>query len=456
MTEVLIFVAGLLIGGLVTWFLATSRVRAAVADKQAELQSRIGASESTVEELRRQLAERDADIAKLRGDIQGEQQTRVAAETRLQESFKNIAEQQKLLVDAEKKLKDAFSALSAEALRHNSEAFARQTAEKVRPLTEALKRYEDEIKQIEKARQTSYTSLTDQLKAVATTHQQLSRETTSLVHALRTPQVKGRWGELQLRRTVEVAGMSPHCDYIEQYSVDTEEGRQRPDLLVKLPGGRTIIVDSKVSTNAYLDAVGAAEEAVQREHLAHYVGAIRDHVRKLSSKEYWAKFDSTPDFVVMFVPGESFFSAALEQDHKLIEDAMSSRVILASPTTLIALLRTVAYSWRQQGLLDNAREIGKIAKTLFERVCTFADHLGKVGDGLRKATDAYNASVGSWEARVLPMGRRITELGVTARQSEFAELERVEGSPRSLPAIENSEEEESRPASEEHDPAGGG
>ena len=367
----------------------------------------------------------------------------MTAETRLSESFKNLEAQQKLLADAERKLKDAFSALSVEALRHNSEAFAKQAAEKVRPLTDALKRYEEEIKKIETARQTSYTSLHDELKRVAATHQRLTHETGSLVHALRTPQVKGRWGELQLRRTVEVAGMSANCDYVEQYSVETEDGRQRPDLLVKLPGGRTIVVDSKVSTNAYLDAVGADEETVQQEHLVRYVRAIREHVRSLSSKAYWDQFDSSPDFVVMFVPGESFFSAALEQDRTLIEDAMRSRVILASPTTLIALLRTVAYSWQQQELLENARKIGETAKTLFERVCTFADHLGKVGDSLRKATDAYNASVASWESRVLPMGRRVGELGVTAKHGDFAELERVEGSPRSLPMGDDAEMPES-------------
>ncbi len=443
MLDVLMLLAGLVVGGLAAWFWAGSRARAASVAQTADLQNQLGASHSTVEELRRRLAELNSETGKLRGDLQNEQQARVTAETRLTESFKNIEEQKRLLADAQTKLKDAFSALSVEALRHNSEAFAQQAAEKVRPLSEALKRYEEEIKKIETARQTSYTSLHDELKRVAATHQQLTQETGSLVHALRTPQVKGRWGELQLRRTVEVAGMAPNCDYVEQFSLDTEEGRQRPDLLVKLPGNRTIVVDSKVSTNAYLDAVGATDEAVRQQHLTRYVRAIREHVRLLSSKAYWKQFDSAPDFVVMFVPGESFFSAALEQDRSLIEDAMRSRVILASPTTLIALLRAVAYSWQQQELLENARKIGETARLLFERVCTFADHLGKVGDNLRKATDAYNASVASWEARVQPLGRRISELGVTAKQAEFAGLQRVDNTPRSLPADAAAEEGES-------------
>ncbi len=435
MIEVLFFAAGLLVGGvaggLVIWLLAARPARSA-AGETADMHARLGAGESTIAELRRRVSEQDEQAAGLRRNLANEQQARVAAETRLSESFKSIEAQQKLLAEAEKKLKDTFAALSAEALRHNSEAFAKQAAEKVRPLSDALKRYEEEIKKIETARQTSYTSLHDELKRVAATHQQLTKETSSLGHALRMPQVKGRWGELQLRRTVEVAGMSSHCDYVEQFSVETEDGRQRPDLLVKLPGDRTIVVDSKVSTNAYLDAVGEDDETVRREHLARYVRAIRAHVRSLSGKAYWAQFDSAPDFVVMFVPGESFFSAALEQDRTLIEDAMRDRVILASPTTLIALLRTVAYSWQQQELLENARKIGDTAKLLFERVCTFADHLGKVGDSLRKATDAYNASAASWEARVLPMGRRVNELGVTAKQDKFAELKRVEGAARSL------------------------
>ena len=443
MLDVLMLVAGLVVGGLAAWFWAGSRARAAGVAQTADLQNQLGASHSTVEELRRRLAELNSETSKLRSDLQNEQQARVTADTRLTESFKNIEEQKRLLADAQTKLKDAFSALSVEALRHNSEAFAQQAAEKVRPLSEALKRYEEEIKKIETARQTSYTSLHDELKRVAATHQQLTQETGSLVHALRTPQVKGRWGELQLRRTVEVAGMAPNCDYVEQFSVDTEEGRQRPDLLVKLPGNRTIVVDSKVSTNAYLDAVGAADEAVRQQHLTRYVRAIREHVRLLSSKAYWKQFDSAPDFVVMFVPGESFFSAALEQDRSLIEDAMRSRVILASPTTLIALLRAVAYSWQQQELIENARMIGETARLLFERVCTFAEHLGKVGDNLRKATDAYNASVASWEARVQPMGRRISDLGVTAKQGEFAGLQRVDNTPRSLPAEAAADEGES-------------
>ena len=433
MTEALIFAAGLAIGGVVAWLIAGSRARAASAASAGELQNRLGASDSTVEELRRQITTFQADSAALRSSLQVEREGRVTAETRLEESSKNIAEQRKLLEEAEKKLKDAFSALSVEALRHNSEAFAKQAAEKVRPLAEALKRYEEEIKQIEKSRQASYSGLTEQIKAVAGAHQQLARETTSLTHALRKPEVKGRWGELQLRRTVEAAGMSAQCDYVEQFTVADDEGRLRPDLIIKLPGNRNIVVDSKVSTNAYLDALQTDEPEVRRGHLAQYSRAIREHIKGLSSKAYWSQFESTPDFVVMFVPGESFFSAALEQDQTLIEDAMRSRVILASPTTLIALLRAVAYSWKQQELIENARQIGDTARELFDRVCTFAGHLGKVGENLKKATESYNAAARSWETRLTPLGRRIVELGVSGKRDEFAELEQIEATVRMLP-----------------------
>jgi DNA recombination protein RmuC len=443
MTEVLIFAAGLLVGGLVIWFLATSRARAAAAGERSELQARLGAGESTIGELRRRVAEQDQETDRLRTNLQSEQQARVMAETRLDESVKNIAEQRKLLEAAEKRLKDAFAALSVDSLRQNSEAFAKQAAEKVRPLVEALQRYESEIKQIEESRQKAYGGINEQLKAIASTHKDLSRETASLVTALRAPQTKGRWGEITLQRAVEVAGLSAHCDFITQVSVDTDEGRLRPDLVVMLPGNRAVVVDAKAPTSAYLDAVESSDEEARRRHLARHAQAVRTHMHALAGKAYWSQFATAPEFVVMFVPGEAFFSAALEQDRDLIEEGIRKRVIIASPTTLIALLRAVAYSWQQQELIENAREIGQTAQQLFERVCTFAGHLDKVGDSLRRATETYNASVASWESRVLPMGRRVNELGVTAKQADFAKLERIEASPRSLPIGEAAEERKS-------------
>ena len=447
MPEMLYLLGGILIGGFVVGLLVHGRARTVAADRNAELGAQLAREQSTVVELRDQLAQRKEEIERtsarlqedadrLRSQIQAEQQARVAADTRVAESLKNVAEQRKLLEDAERKLKESFTALSAEVLRQNSEQFAKQTAEKVQPLNEALKRYEQEIRQIEKSRQESYAGLTKQLEQMGATQAQLSQNTGSLVHALRTPHVKGRWGELQLRRVVEVAGLSSHCDYIEQFSTDAEEGRLRPDLLVKLPGDRTIVIDAKVSTNAYLDALGESDEVARQPHLQRYIKAVREHVRQLSGKAYWNQFQNAPDFVVMFVPGESFFSAALEQDRTLIEEALNSRVILASPTTLIALLRAVAYGWQQQAQIENARHIGETAKLLYDRVCTFADHLAKVGDQLRRASETYNAAAASWEARIVPMGRRVQELGVSSKQGEFAELSPIDVTPRKLTSAE--------------------
>jgi len=432
-SEALALAAGLLIGVVSAWLVAASRARARAAQQAAEMQSRLSAAESTLGEVRQQLSRREQELTDLRSTLQGEQQARVSAETRLSESLKHIAEQKQLLDEAEKKLKDAFAALSLESLRQNSEEFARRTAEKVRPLEEALRRYEAELKRIEEARQQAYGGLTEQLKAIASTHQQLSRETTGLVQALRSPQVKGRWGEITLQRAVEVAGLSPHCDFVPQMTVGTEDGRLRPDLVVTLPGGRTVVVDAKAPTGAYLDAVAAQSESERQAHLARHAAAIRAHMQNLSGKAYWAQFDAAPEFVVMFVPGEAFFSAALEQDRELIEDGIRRRVILASPTTLIALLHAVAYSWRQQELIENARRIGQTAAELFDRVCKFAEHFGKVGDGLRRATDAFNDAIGSWERRVLPLGRRVAELGATSRQGELVDIKRVEVLPQAPP-----------------------
>ena len=434
MTEALFVVIGVLVGGALAWVLASNRARAATAREISELQVRVGGGDSVLAECRRQIADVEATLSQLRIELSTSHAARVVAETRLEESLRNVEEQRKLLEYAKTELKEAFAALSREALKANAEDFVLQAGQKIEPLREALKRYEEKVQQIELARQTAYGGLTEQLKNTGAATHQLSQQTSTLVTALRAPQVKGRWGEITLQRAVEVAGLSPWCDFTPQASVDTDEGKRRPDLVVHLPGGRTVVVDSKAPTSAYLDAVEAGDENARREHLKRHAQAVRTHMQALSSKSYWSQFESAPDFVVLFLPGESFFSAALELDRTLIEESMQNRVILASPTTLIALLRTVAHSWQQRNLVDNAQQIGEAARDLFNRACVFAEHLENIGTNLRRAIEAYNAAVGSWEHKILPMGRRIAELGGTSKESEFPEVSPIEALPRSLPA----------------------
>ncbi len=413
--EAALFAVGLLVGAGAAWFLASSRWRAMLEVTRAELRGRV--------------AEQKEEIAGLRTDLAVEQQARVAADTRVAEKLRNIEEQRKLLSEAEKRFKDTFKALSAEALAGNNEQFARQAENKVKPLKEALDRYDKHVREIEK----QYGGVSKMLEALGASNKQLEQQTSHLVSALRDPRVKGRWGEVTLRRVVEVAGMSAHCDFVEQVSVDTEQGRQRPDLVVTLPGKRTIIVDSKAPTGAYLDAVAASDEETRKQCLIRHARAVREHMKNLAGKAYWRQFNNTPDLVVLFLPGESFFSAALEQDRTLIEDGAQQRVILATPTTLIAVLRAVAYGWQQRQVADNARQIADAGKELFDRITTFAEHLAGIGTHFRKATDEYNKAVGSWQSRVQPSGRRIAELGVTPADHRLPDLPPVTASLRPVP-----------------------
>ena len=347
----------------------------------------------------------------------------------------------------EQELQQKFATLSAQALRENSSAFLQLAQESlkqmqiqgshdlakkekavedlVKPIREALEKSEAQIRRIELERQQAYGSLTKHLETVAQTQQLLHGETRNLVQALRRPEVRGQWGELTLRRLVELAGMVEHCDFYEQLQLDTEEGRRRPDMVVRMPDGREIIVDVKTPLDAYLSSIEASDEETRQRHLEQHARKVRERVRELASKAYWNQFPRSPDFVLLFIPGEQFLAAALDLDRALLEDALRQRIILTTPTSFVALLRAVAYGWRQEQLAANAERIREVGEELYRRLAVFADHLARVGKGLDTAVDSYNRAVGSFETKVLVGARRFTELGVEPTKA-LDELPRIE------------------------------
>jgi DNA recombination protein RmuC len=300
------------------------------------------------------------------------------------------------------------------------------------PIHDALARMDAKLGEIERERAAARGALDEQLRALAAGQERLRGETGSLVAALRQPQTRGRWGELQLRRVVELAGMTAHCDFVEQVSVAGEEGLLRPDLVVQLPGGRQVIVDAKAPLHAFLDAYEARDETTRTTALAAHARLLREHVRRLSAKAYWDQFETAPDFVFLFLPGEHFWNAALEADPALLEEGARQSVLIATPTTLIALLRAVAYGWQQERVAEDARAVAELGRELHRRLEVFAEHLGRLGARLRGAVGAYNEAVGSYEHRVLPGARRLAEHGVVSPERELAALERVEPTVREL------------------------
>ena len=357
------------------------------------------------------------------------------------------------------KMAETFQALADTALRTSQQSFlesARSTLETVRvemtgdlttrqtavdtvvkPLAESLAKLEAQIHQLESARRQAYGSLDQQMQSMALRETELQKETAQLVTALRSPQVRGRWGEITLRRVAELAGMAERCDFTEQETQETETGRIRPDMIVRLPGERTIVVDAKAPLTAYLDAVAANGDVDRRTALLRHSQQVAKHVEQLSSKTYWAQFQPTPEFVVLFLPGDPFFSSALEHKPTLVEDAARQKVLVATPTTLIAILKGVAYGWRQEKLAENAEEIRQLAAELFDRIVTLQTHFNDIGRSLGKSVDAFNRCVGSLESRVYPSLRRIRELGATTAE-EPPEPERVDIKPRTLGLFESS------------------
>jgi len=435
-------VIGLLFGSVLAWLLLRSRT--------AGLQARLALTE-------KELGAAKAELARLSEDQRSLVESRARLESALELERKTSDEKIELLTRsgerAAEDLQNAFKALAADALKNNNSSFLQIAEEKLKrfqsdargdlearqkavenlvgPVRESLSKVDAQIQQMEKERMDAYGGLRQQVESLITSQKELQSETGNLVRALRTANVRGRWGEIQLRRVVEIAGMLSYCDFAEQETITGESGRLRPDLVVKLPGGKRVVVDAKTPLQAFLDAFETTDEEARRACLATHARQVRDHINTLSGKKYWEQFESTPEFVVMFLPGETFFSAALEQDTGLIEHGVLNKVIPASPTTLIALLKAINYGWNQEKLARNAQEISQLGKELHERLRKLAGHISGVGTNLDRAVEAYNQAVGSLENRVLVSARKFAELGASVAD-DIPELEPIETTARAL------------------------
>ncbi|AOS44839.1 DNA recombination protein RmuC [Lacunisphaera limnophila] len=425
--DILFIVLTLLVGAALGWFIAQSRA-AATAERARLLEADLATTRAS-------LAEISALKSQIESALAGE---RAAA-----------AEKIAALTDAHERLTTSFKALSADALSKNTDEFLKlaresfgklhqQSADElgkrqqaidslVKPLKESLEKVDAKIGEIEKARASAYGQLSEQLKSLGTAQVSLQAEAAKLTTALRSTTTAGTWGELQLRRVVELSGMSSYCDFTEQQST----GGFRPDLIVRLPGGQQIVVDAKAPNDAYREAVNASDDTVRTAKLAEHATKVRNHIDALGAKNYWEQFQPSPEFVVLFLPGDQFLSGALQGDPSLIDRAIAKKVLLATPATLIALLKAAAYGWRQEDISKNAQVIADLGRTLYDRIAGFADNLDKVGRGLETASKAYNSAVGSFESTVLPGARKFNELGAKGAK-ELTEPAPVETTPRDV------------------------
>jgi DNA recombination protein RmuC len=436
---ILLTLAALVIGATFAWLAARSGTSGLV-QRKAELEQELG-SVKTV--LGQQQAENAALMA-----------AKAAAEATLASERSSAEGKLRLLNNASEELKSQFKALASMALESNNASFlqlaqgalAKQQVEAeselekrekaietmVKPVAESLKQVEDHVRQLEKSRAEAYGSLTSQVASLLETQKALQSETGNLVKALREPQARGRWGELQLRRCLELAGMLDYCDFREQVSVASEERMQRPDVVVKLPGGKNIVIDAKVPLAAYLEALAAPDDAARNARLIDHARQVRHHIDTLSAKSYWNQFEPTPEFVVLFLPGEVFFRAAMDADAEIMEYGVGRRVMVTSPITLIALLRAVAYGWNQKNLAESAHQISEAGKTLYHRLSVMAWNFEEIGKKLGGAVEAYNKAVGSMERSVFSIARKLPELDRSLAASDLPDLHQIEKTARHL------------------------
>lgn len=442
MDTAILLLIGCAVGAAVGYLWADRKTRVALAAAEqrcADLSARLEKDAATTDLLRQQLSAADKSAAALSAQLASAQE--------------NIAEQRKLLDDAHEQLKQAFASVSAEALAKNNEAFLALAKEKfatlsteaagslderkaqieglLKPMQEMLGTYQTRLGEIEKSRVESYSMLREQLGSLAEIQRTLNTQTNQLVSALRRPSTRGQWGEITLRRLVELAGMSNRCDFCEQASVDTEDGKQRPDMVINLPGERNVVIDCKAVLDGFIDAAAATDEDQRKQHLNRHCQQVRSRARELSAKSYWSQFARSPEFVVMFLPGEAFLYAAVEHDGTLIEDCLKNRVIVATPTTLMALLKAIEFGWRQEEITQNAEEIRKLGKDLYDRLVTMTGHFARLGATIDNAVSHYNSTVGSLESRVLVTAKRIAELGARS-DKEIPEPQLIDTRPREL------------------------
>lgn len=386
--------------------------------------------------------------------------------TTLELEIRNYDEKIKTLEQARAQLADTFNALSGQALKQNNEAFLKLATENlkqfqvhatsdlekreksienlVKPIREALEKTEKQIHTIEKERKESYGALNSQLESMTRTQEALHDQTRALVTALRRPEVRGQWGEMTLKRLAELAGMVEHCDFYEQARVDSPDSRLRPDMIIRMPDQREIVVDVKTPLDAYLSAIEANDDEDRQRHLQRHAKNVRQRVNELASKAYWSQFKNAPNFVVLFIPGEQFLSSAMDMDRNLLEDALRQHVILSTPTSFVALLRAIAYGWRQEQLAKNAEIIRKVGEDLYQRLGSFSNHLQKLGRSLEGSLKSYNSAVGSFDSRVLPGARKFTELGISSGK-ELEEPRQIETAVKQIDVDTGEKQLESEP-----------